>query len=753
MPTSSKLSSPLVEMGSLQAYSVDASAIPVDIADSSGSITTFSTTQASDSLEPGYEYAIGETLTLNSDDTGKFVGKVVQTNKVKNTNSINLSAETMMSRLATDQRCYPIYRGSGISRWEVAATLDHWSQEAGLFYDDLPGNVLAYSSMFGHDYMYAPSISLPPTEVMKNPSGTIVAPVYSVVSGRLGRSLDPGASTTISMARISGAVEPLPISVPKSSTSNRMVFTAGFVVASDRSVNFEWAFNKLKGSAVTEQFKVNCSNSSGFRLSVSPDSNTSNYATLIDYSGSITAGTPYRVYVGLRETGSTSVSYQLRVVDEATGAVVVDQYANQVSSDLRGNSGWVSSYIWSPNSGSGYAQVYGVGATTIYGVLPSAGLAVQKSLGQTAKSNLPVPGFSGDVWTSVKELLSLHKMDCWYSNGKLYSGVRETTFRAPKSLSAGTVSIQQRDQARRVEITNQNSVAVSSSLGNVFFAADTVYQVATGEVQEVLVQTEHSIAWVNDPVAVAGISPYPYKSGTGQYVITGSDGYIVSPSWWADNGGKITAVPTDKEGEIKITIKGPDFDSVRAPYRVSEGDAGRPALYITGKGVLNTPKVLQVATGNPQAAQDIGISVTSPFITNTRLAYNAAAQVALRYASPAVSLSVTEAKDGIGTPAFGIKPCGAIFKHEGNVYRTSSATQTAGNITLTTVQFNTIKAVNDYYSNATIGTTNTSKAGKSIKNATLKRLGYFTETPITVTEPTYPDNTTFPSTTTFPGGD
>jgi hypothetical protein len=287
-------------------------------------------------------------------------------------------------------------------------------------------------------------------------------------------------------------------------------------------------------------------------------------------------------------------------------------------------------------------------------------------------------------------------------------------------------SISKRDQARFVEVVCQNSVPTlsgNSVLPMVMWKADTVYQVAVGETQTFLVQTDHSILQLSQPVAVSGITPFPYTSGAGQYVVTGSDGYIVAPQFWRDQGGSITVDTTDNEGEIKVTITGPKFDSVRAPYRISEGDAGRPALYVSGQGVINTPTTLRVSTGNTKAAKEVGVTLDNPFIANVTLAYDAAARAARKFATPDVSVTVNEALDYDSPSALGVIPAGQLIKRDGNILRLTDVTQSPSGISGTAVQHNTIAQVKKSFgSGTTIAQAKTYNAGKTIGQANLKPL-------------------------------
>jgi hypothetical protein len=322
--------------------------------------------------------------------------------------------------------------------------------------------------------------------------------------------------------------------------------------------------------------------------------------------------------------------------------------------------------------------------------IPTKRLQPQKSISIGTKTSPHMVGFSGNVWEHMKQYCSIFHLDVNYRNGLLTIEPRKTNVKTGAGLSVLNTTVQNRETARTVEVVNQRHTATGSVTPQVMWKADTVYQVAVGEVQEFLVQTKHSIMSVKQPVCVSGISPFPYVSGTGQYVVTGSDGYIVSPAFWADQGGSVTCDITENEGEIKVRIKAPDFDSTRAPYRISEGDAGRPALYITGTGVKADPVTLKVPTGNSKAAKDVGVTIDSPFIGTARYAYDAAARAAANFAGPEVLVSFTEPTGYDEDSALGDVPAGELIKSGGNVYRIKDVTQTPNLTSGNASQHNTI---------------------------------------------------------------
>ncbi len=739
-------------------FTINSSAIPIDVGDSSGGITTASSTHTIDGDSP--EYAINQLLSLNDSDAGVYKGTIVSVKKNKNAGLVSFDSESLMNKLTTTQRAssvyrgmtiktkrkvYPIYRGTGIPTYLVSAAVDHWTQEYSLFYDRVPGQVIAYNSMFGHDNMYTPTITLPPQEV-PSVGGTPVMPSYRDTGTRVVRTLPVNGVIGMPMARltslsgkqaaINSGLTPsqaallakqeagLALSMPKATDTTQLVFSIGFVVTAGaaRAGNVDWNFNNGSiGAPNTGSLRLAFDTAAGFSLWTAEGAGafTSQLSSL---GQPIPAGT-YRAYIGLQEASPTQTGITLKVVNESANTVYMSSWAPTVTTALRGNLTWYNGQIVTTNAGSGNFDCFGYFASYIpTAAIPTTALGVNKQLGQTLKNVLCVPGFDGDMWASLKQLMSLHRMDLWYEDDLLKVGQRDTTARVLTNPSVGNVTVTQRKHAKRVEVVNQNST-IETGVGSVFFKATSVYQVATGQVNTFTVQTPHSIDNLNQPQPQTGITPYPYLNGGGQYVVTGSDGYIVSPSWWNDNGGQVVVSMTTKPGEIQVTIKGPDYDSVRSPYRISEGDAGRPALYITGQGILNVPETLQIPTGNPQASDDIGEQINIPFITTRELAYNAAVQAAVKYGSPDAQLTIRESRVDGEVAALARKPAGAIITHEGNNYRVHTAALGPSGIAVGgAAQYNSILAVNAANAGKTIAQTNTYKNGMTLKDSAIKRL-------------------------------
>lgn len=726
-PAFSQIDSDKVALGNLADYSITSAAIPVDVADTSGAITSFTTKHTLDPTDTtsGY-YAIGQKLSLTPEDGGLYEGKVTSVGSPVR-GSMSLTADTLMGDLSVDKRVYPIYQSRGIPKHLAAAALDHWTQTVGIFYDRVPGKVITYHSFYGHDYMHSNS----PANRPRLRNLRLGAVPYKYSTDRVMLDIVPGEINTLLSATVQDAnslISPTDnLPVPSAASGAQLVFSTGFDVAgSGHTGSMTWYMASARADqagARAIQMMLNWSNTAGFSLYLNhPPAAQS--TTVFTPSGALQAGR-YRVLIGVQATeGSTTQStFTMRIIREATGEYTTRTAT--VTTPMRGTQvqlNYVDQTAGTVGTGTNWGM-YGYFVSIVpSSEMPTATLPTTKVLAATSRDIALVPGFSGDVWAMTKAFLALHRLDLWYENGKLRTGLRETAARNIPSLSSLTPTLTQRESAKYVEVVNQNMQALSA-VPKVLFAADSVYQVSTGEVQTFTVQTEHSIDTVNSPACVSGITPYPYKEGIGQYVITGSDGYIVSPAWWETNGGRVNVRTTEREGEIEVTIKGPDYDSPRAPYRVSEGDAGRPALYITGTGVVGEPETLKVPTGNSKAVKDIGETIDIPFITDRELAYRAAVQAALRFASPELKLSGKEAKSPGRASALGTRGAGALVEYDGNTYRISSLTQnTRANSFNEAVQYNLLRHRVEAFPGRTIRQANAANGGKTIKDRALKPL-------------------------------
>jgi hypothetical protein len=335
---------------------------------------------------------------------------------------------------------------------------------------------------------------------------------------------------------------------------------------------------------------------------------------------------------------------------------------------------------------------------------------------ESKKPRLFVSGFEGNVWSKLNEFCSIARLDVRFIGQSLSVGPRLTALTAPDGNFSGfTYSSERRDKYKQVAVVNLNSKADMTDTA-LLWRADSVYQIAAREVFETTVQTEHSILNVVNPVAVDGISPFPYKQGGGQYVVTGADGYIVAPEWWNDNGGKVEVSLTGKPGEIALKITAPIMDTVRAPYRISEGQADRPALYISGSGILNKPKEVYVGTGAKNAKEGFDDVFESPFMASAVETYDTAMAMASEYSAHNAEVDFEIPNDFDKPSRFGQFPAGTIFTDNVRNYRIENASQTNSKVSGTAVTHTTIGAyVDSFPEGATLADAKARHFGKSIR--------------------------------------
>jgi hypothetical protein len=250
------------------------------------------------------------------------------------------------------------------------------------------------------------------------------------------------------------------------------------------------------------------------------------------------------------------------------------------------------------------------------------------------------PGFVGNLWDNIKQMCAVYGYQCYSTGSKI--GLTKVGKVVMEILTPDTAStsISMGDVAQRVQITNYR---YTSTTQGIFFKADQVYSLEAGETQENSVQVKGTPATLNDPVCVDGMD-LKATGGLGQYVVTGEDGYIMAPQLWRDLGGRVSArLSTESADEVIITITAPN-DKSRAPYRISEGD-DRPALWITGAGVLSDPKVHTLYTGYPDAPQRTTDPIENVFVANQSLAYTAGARLAQKFSGPTVTLNISGVPD------------------------------------------------------------------------------------------------------------
>lgn len=247
-----------------------------------------------------------------------------------------------------------------------------------------------------------------------------------------------------------------------------------------------------------------------------------------------------------------------------------------------------------------------------------------------------LPGFYGNMWEWIRNLLAVARMDLVFENGTYALKHMEDA----DTLSLGRVtgrsqSLDQYNPARYNEIHYYNNEsAVQGEMYPINNADATVYQVEAGETITVRVESRGWLYSVNQPECVDWVEADPdYYDGTdGAYSIIGNDNLPFPAARWNAEGGYIDVEIDDDPKYLNVTIHGASSTDY-APYRVamSSGNAYN-SLRITGDGVRSTPKSILFPTGAPASitTEEIGETIEVPFVSSYADALRAGAAVASR---------------------------------------------------------------------------------------------------------------------------
>jgi hypothetical protein len=688
-------------LGKLVSFNVSTSATPLNPAEGAG---------GAPSVSAGYikgadpEFALGETNVLSWGTVGTYEGEVVRLSLPEGSDVASVSQDTALTLLNTELSLFP-FIDAAPSLWTAARAIDYWSQQCGLFYDKVPGDCIAYASGFGHADSYAAQSTARFYEKLAGGATTTV-----VSNNRSVKTLGSAVTGTTAFHELPEATTP--VSVP---TRRRLVASIGLGLrGTGRTATVTW--NMVDANQLAHNVTLTATSAGSISAAV---------GGLVVDTATVPAGADYRITFSLERLSANAVVGKLTAHTD----------------DLAGNGGQVYSGF---NTGITYAfpavahltsithaSAGGSGAEMLrWGTYLSVALghpsgipAVQKDLSQTKREFGFVSGFEGNVWAMLHEYCAITRQDVSFLDSKLTVIPRRSGLTAGLgSFSRFSRDAERREKYKQVAVVNNQSKAVTDDTA-VLWRADSVFQVAAREVFETTVQTGHSILSLVQPAAVNGIWPFPYKQGGGQYVVTGADGYIIAPEWWYDNGGKVEVSLTGKAGEIAIKITAPTIDTVRAPYRISEGEADRPALYISGSGILNDPKEVHVGTGAKNAREGFDNLFESPFIAGPMETYDTAAAMAAQYSASVADVSFELPNDFYTPSRFGQFPAGMRFTDGKRAYRITDASQSHAKVSGNAEPHTTIgDYVASYPAGSTIADEKARHAGRTIKQFNISPL-------------------------------
>jgi hypothetical protein len=328
----------------------------------------------------------------------------------------------------------------------------------------------------------------------------------------------------------------------------------------------------------------------------------------------------------------------------------------------------------------------------------------------SSNPNVVVPGWTGDVWTKIKEACCVFAIEIALVGTVIT--VRDAGSLSLNIINAGpkTTTPNNTFGGQEVDLTYQSPVAG----GGVMYSAAAVaviWSVDVGQRNVVTVTGTTYPTALGQPIPTDVLPIQP-----GQYFVVDTNGLAVPAATWLAAGGQILAAPGTAPGTITITFIGPGatIPGFVAPFyfATDRTPAAVGALSIAGPGVICTPGTIQLLTGADPArtTQQVAFSSASPFIDTIARAYDRGSASSDAVASPSVDVEFdmpTAKTNGFGRTA------GATFALEGSIYRVTEAR--FGNVTthIKATRFTKLAGIDTAWSGQTFGTYDTFWSGYS----------------------------------------
>jgi hypothetical protein len=275
----------------------------------------------------------------------------------------------------------------------------------------------------------------------------------------------------------------------------------------------------------------------------------------------------------------------------------------------------------------------------------TSGISVDPAIAAQAVS---FPGWNGEAYLALKQMCAALEIEmALVSNNVVLRPIRTHTVQNLRD-TARAWHLSNGSLAKNIEIYYYNNVLRSGYLAyppNTYTDSPTIGPLEAGQVMTLNVELSASLSSVNQPVAVSSVDMMT-TGPSSVYTVMDKENNIVDPTWWTNNGGKITVSIGQDTRSLDITVIGATDDLGISPYRIAQpGDDGEPVstLKITGSGVFFRKELLTIPTGADAArtAQDVGTTIDSEFISTMNQAYTAGLRAAATYASAGQTIDIS----------------------------------------------------------------------------------------------------------------
>lgn len=261
-------------------------------------------------------------------------------------------------------------------------------------------------------------------------------------------------------------------------------------------------------------------------------------------------------------------------------------------------------------------------------------------------ADLPVqfPGFQGNVWDNIKRIMAAWQIELALVYDKIVvRPLRQVQANLDRNTTI-TENVNAQSASKYVEIHYYPTETIF--LGEVYPVAGeepNILQVDAGETREFTMALKSSITTLNQPVYQDFVEDRSYEGTVGVYTVAANDGLPVTYSRWQAMGGALSVRFGENSSTLIVTVTGAS-DVELAPYRVAMTSGSGNfynALHITGNGVRWTDEMITLSTGasSEVTGEEVGATVTNPFIQTLAQAYTAGLRASGTYAGPVYQVS------------------------------------------------------------------------------------------------------------------
>lgn len=307
--------------------------------------------------------------------------------------------------------------------------------------------------------------------------------------------------------------------------------------------------------------------------------------------------------------------------------------------------------------------------------------------GTIANRVVTYPGWVGNVWDNIKQILSAEQVEIASVLGTIFvRPIRTRTATLARATSLAK-SINKQSVAEQVEVHWYNNQQIIR--GEVYPIPGTSLDdispptVESGRETRFTVDLNASLSSVQQPVAIDFVENRPYPNTNGVYSVVADDGLPVPAAQWTANGGRLTVRITDDPSVLEVVIVGMRASgAVKGPFRIAMSSGNfYNSLHITGNGVAwkDEKTVLYTGATNAVTGEQIGTVVENRFIRTYAQALNAGQITSKAYARAHESSGNVVSFNG---QVFGDTP-GARIETDDAVYRVDSITATPSGTSFT----------------------------------------------------------------------